>query len=216
MKYGESAFCIIYLVLAAVCGCLILRRARNGAEKKMGLATLILGFGDAFHLIPRVIDHFSSADMTAALGIGKLITSVTMTIFYVFMYYIWRDVYREPEDKGLTLAAWGLAAVRIILCLFPQNNWLQNGSSMTWGIIRNLPFTALGVLIVVLYYRKRSEVRILRFVWLYVTLSFLFYLPVAVGAGAIPMLGMLMIPKTVCYILLIFTFLKMTKGNIDG
>ncbi len=216
MKYGESAFCIIYLVLAAVCGCMILRQARNGAEKKMGLAALILGFGDAFHLIPRVIDHFSEADMTAALGIGKLITSVTMTIFYVFMYYIWRDVYRVPEDKRLTLAAWGLAAVRIILCLFPQNNWLQNGSSMTWGIIRNLPFTALGVLIVVLYYRKRSEVRILRFVWLYVTLSFLFYLPVAVGAGAIPMLGMLMIPKTVCYILLIFTFLKMTKGNIDG
>ena len=216
MKYGESAFCIIYLVLAAVCGCLILRRAHNGAEKKMGLATLILGFGDAFHLIPRVIDHFSEADMTAALGIGKLITSVTMTIFYVFMYYIWKDVYREPEDMRLTLAVWGLAAVRIILCLFPQNNWLQNESSMTWGIIRNLPFTALGVLIVVLYYRKRSEVRTLRYVWLYVTLSFLFYLPVAVGAGALPMLGMLMIPKTVCYILLIFTFLKMTKGNIDG
>ena len=39
-------------------------------------------------------------------------------------------------------------------------------------------------------------------------LSFLFYSPVAVGAGAVPMLGMLMLPKTVCYILLIVVFLR--------
>ena len=216
MKYGESAFCIIYLVLAAVCGCLILRRAKTGAEKKMGMAVLILGFGDAFHLIPRVIAHFSEADITAALGIGKLITSITMTVFYVFMYYIWKDVYREPEDKRLTAAVWVLAAVRVVLCLFPQNNWLRNESGMTWGIIRNLPFTALGAVIVVLYYRKRNEVRSFRLIWLYVLLSFLFYLPVAVGAGAVPILGMLMIPKTVCYILLIFTFLQVTKGETIG
>ena len=37
--------------------------------------------------------------------------------------------------------------------------------------------------------------------WLYILLSFAFYIPVAVGAGLIPMLGMLMIPKTICYIL---------------
>ena len=42
--------------------------------------------------------------------------------------------------------------------------------------------------------------------WLYVLLSFLFYIPVAVGAGVVPMLGMLMLPKTVCYILLIVCF----------
>ena len=41
-------------------------------------------------------------------------------------------------------------------------------------------------------------------------LSFLFYIPVAVGAGAIPMLGMLMLPKTVCYILMILVFLFAT------
>ena len=75
MKYGESAFDIFYLVTAIVIGLLILRKAKNVTEKWMGTAVLILGFGDAFHLVPRVLNYFIGADFTAALGIGKLVTS---------------------------------------------------------------------------------------------------------------------------------------------
>ena len=56
--------------------------------------------------------------------------------------------------------------------------------------------------------QKRKEERALRFVWLYILLSFLFYIPVAVGAGLVPVLGMLMLPKTICYVLLIAAFLR--------
>ena len=69
MKYGESAFDILYLLFAVISGCVILRRAKDKTEKYMGTAALVLGCGDAFHLIPRVIDHCSDADMTAALGL---------------------------------------------------------------------------------------------------------------------------------------------------
>lgn len=214
MKYGESTFDILYLLTAIICGVVILRRAKNGTERKMGWAALILGAGDAFHLVPRVLNYFAPGDFTAALGVGKLITSVTMTVFYVFMYYIWLGVYRVPENRRLTGAVWALTALRVILCLFPQNGWLQNSADMLWGILRNVPFTALGVLIVVLYYRSRRTERRFRFVWLYVTLSFLFYIPVAVGAGAVPILGMLMLPKTICYVLLIVAFLRyVTDGE---
>ena len=44
--------------------------------------------------------------------------------------------------------------------------------------------------------------------WLLVALSFLFYIPVAAAAGSLPMLGMLMLPKTVCYMILIWIFRK--------
>ena len=56
MKYGESAFDILYLLFAITSGCLILRRAGNRTERYMGLAALILGCGDAFHLVPRVLN----------------------------------------------------------------------------------------------------------------------------------------------------------------
>ena len=55
MKYGESTFDILYLLLAVISGVLILRRAKSRAGKLMGAATLILGIGDAFHLLPRVL-----------------------------------------------------------------------------------------------------------------------------------------------------------------
>ena len=208
MKYGESIFDILYLLFAIIGGCMILRKARNRTEKQMGLAALILGCGDAFHLVPRVLNYFIPADLTAALGIGKLITSITMTVFYVLMFYVWLGYFHEKKNRGLEIGIWVCAAVRVILCLFPQNGWLENSADMTWGIIRNIPFAVLGVVICCLYFRKKRESRRFRPVWVYILLSFLFYLPVVVGAGAIPILGMLMMPKTVCYILLIVTFLQ--------
>ena len=206
MKYGESTFDILYLVLVILWGCQILKKARGRTERMMGQAALILGIGDAFHLVPRVLNYFVPADFTAALGIGKLITSVTMTVFYVLVYYIWIGYYRRTEDKKLSALVWALTALRVVICLFPQNGWLTNEGGVLWGILRNVPFTALGCLVVALYYVARGETKRFRFVWLYVTLSFLFYLPVAVGASLVPILGMLMLPKTVCYLLLVWTF----------
>lgn len=207
MKYGESSFDILYLVFAIISGLVILAKARSRTEKLMGAAALILGCGDAFHLVPRVLDYFTNLDLTAALGVGKLITSVTMTVFYVLVYYIWLGVYGLKEKKGITAAVWILAVIRIALCMFPQNGWLENSKDLTWGIIRNIPFALLGALICLLYFKMRKNSKRFRAVWLYILFSFLFYLPVAVGAGAVPILGMLMLPKTVCYILLIVVFL---------
>jgi len=207
MKYGESTFDILYLLFAIVSGAVILAKSRNRTEKLTGFAALILGCGDAFHLVPRVLNYFIDADFTAALGIGKLVTSVTMTFFYVLLYYVWLGYYGETEKRGLTASVWLLAAIRVALCAFPQNGWAENSGNLTWGIIRNVPFVILGALICFLYFRSRNESRRFRPVWIYILLSFAFYVPVTVGAGAVPMLGMLMLPKTVCYILMIITFL---------
>ena len=208
MKYGESSFDILYLVLVILWGCQILKNARNKTERLMGTSALVLGCGDAFHLVPRVLNYFVQADFTAALGVGKLVTSITMTIFYVLMYLVWLAYYNQEENRTMTLCVWALTAARVILCLFPQNGWLQNSSDMTWGIIRNIPFVALGAIVCWLSWQQRDADRTFRWVWLYVLLSFLFYIPVAVGASVVPMLGMLMLPKTVCYILLICALLR--------
>ena len=213
MKYGESVFDILYLIFAVTSGCLILWRAVDKTEKRMGIAAVVLGAGDAFHLIPRVLNYFTTWNLDAALGIGKLVTSVTMTVFYVLLYYIWLGHYYEWEESNnqMTVVIWVLAAVRIALCLFPQNGWLENSSSVSWGIYRNIPFVMLGLDICWLYFQKRNEDRIFRFFWILILFSFLFYIPVVVGSSEVPMLGMLMLPKTICYILMIAAFLKSTR-----
>lgn len=207
MKYGESTFDILYLLFAIVSGIVILAKAQNRTEKQVGFAALILGCGDAFHLVPRVLNYFIDSNFTAALGIGKLVTSVTMTVFYVLLYYVWLGYHQETKKKSVVAVVWLLAAVRITLCAFPQNGWLENSSDLTWGILRNIPFVMLGALICFLYFKSRNKSRRFKPVWVYILLSFAFYIPVTVGTGAVPMLGMLMLPKTVCYILLILTFL---------
>jgi len=213
MKYGESSFDILYLLFAVISGIIILLRARERSERYMGLAALILGCGDAFHLVPRVLNYFVEADFTAALGIGKLITSITMMVFYVLLYYLWQEYFYDDAGSKMTMMIWGLAAIRCVLCLFPQNGWLTNSSDVTWAIIRNVPFVILGALICYLYFRKKYWNDLFRLMWIYILLSFLFYIPVAVGAGIVPMLGMLMLPKTVCYILMIVAFLKAQNRN---
>lgn len=217
MKYGECIFDIAYLLIAIVTGARILSVRKDAVGKLMGSAVLILGCGDAFHLVPRVLNYFVDADLTAWLGFGKLVTSITMTVFYLLLYYLWLRLYGAREDRRLSRAVYALTALRMLLCLLPQNRWRENESFVLWGTIRNVPFVVLGVVIVRLYYQERAVIPRFRCVWwLLVALSFLFYIPVAVAAGVVPMLGMLMLPKTVCYIIMICVFWEYAKDERSG
>lgn len=103
---------------------------------------------------------------------------------------------------AITAAVYGLAGVRIVLCMMPQNQWLSDESPLSWGIYRNIPFALLGLLVIVLFYcsAKEHEDRAFRWMWLTIVLSFGFYIPVVLCADRIPMIGMLMIPKTCAYV----------------
>lgn len=201
----ETLFDIVYLTLVIAVGIRMMRGSCGERQYFLfGMMALILGMGDAFHLLPRAYALCTTGleNFTSALGVGKLITSVTMTIFYVILYYIWRIRYRVKDANILTVCIWGLAAVRVILCLFPQNRWMSADAPLAWGIYRNIPFALLGLLIIVLYFKKASETddREFRFMWLAIVLSFGFYIPVVLFADAFPVIGMLMIPKTCAYV----------------
>ena len=73
---------------------------------------------------------------------------------------------------------------------------------LSWGIYRNIPFALLGALIIVLFYKSAREQgdRDFKFMWLTIVLSFGFYIPVVLWADVIPVIGMLMIPKTCAYV----------------
>ena len=60
----------------------------------------------------------------------------------------------------------------------------------------------MGVIIIVLFYQegRKAADPVFRFMPLAVTLSFAFYLPVVLLSGTYPLVGMLMIPKTLAYV----------------
>ena len=208
----ESIFDICYLVFAIVSGVLLLKNSKGRKYVRIfGIMTLLLGCGDAFHLVPRVLNYWTDGDYTAALGIGKLVTSITMTLFYILIEYARRDRYKIAGEKGVLASVWILGIIRIALCCFPQNGWTSAEPSLLWGILRNIPFALLGILTVVLWLRSAKNDTPLKLMWLAITLSFLFYIPVVLFAQTMPMIGMLMLPKTCMYVWMIVMIKKAGK-----
>lgn len=213
---AESIFDALYLTFAIIIGIFLIQKGEKGSlVRKFGVMAIVLGGGDAFHLVPRAISLWTTGLEANAvpLGIGKLITSVTMTIFYLILYYIWRERYQITGRKALSIVMWGLTAARVALCAFPQNQWLSHEQPLLWGILRNIPFAIMGVLLIVLFAQeaKRANDRVFRFMWLAITLSFLFYVPVVLFADQIPLIGMLMIPKTLAYVWVVVMGLQMYR-----
>ena len=144
----ETTFDAVYLTTVIAVGIVMLRNCRGNRQFRLfGLMAVVLGLGDAFHLVPRAVALCTSglADYTAALGLGKWITSVTMTVFYVLLYYVWRQRYRIKGRSGLTAAVYVLAGVRVALCMMPQNQWLSADAPLSWGIWRNIPSPCWGL-----------------------------------------------------------------------
>lgn len=215
----EVLFDIVYLTTVITLGIRMMVGSKGRKQYLLyGIMAVTLGCGDAFHLVPRAVALCTSglANYTAALGIGKLVTSVTMTVFYVLLFYVWRARYQVSGKSGMTAAVWVLSLSRILLCLLPQNAWTSANAPLLWGIYRNIPFALLGLLIVVLFYRAAMEKddRPFRFLWLTIVISFACYIPVVLFADAVPAIGILMIPKTCAYVWTVAIGYRAMKGSL--
>ena len=187
----ETVFDIFYLAAVLTVGIRMIRGSKSGSQFKLfGLMAVVLGAGDSFHLVPRALALCTTGleNYAVPLGLGKWITSITMTVFYV------------------------------LLCMMPQNQWLTNKTSLTWGILRNVPFALLGLLIIVLFYRSAKDHgdKAFRWMWLTIVLSFGFYIPVVLWADVNPLIGMLMIPKTCAYVWTVLIGYNAMKAESGG
>lgn len=184
-----------------------------------GIMAVILGLGDSFHLVPRV--YALSTDGLEShyriLGFGTFVASISMTVFYVILYHIAQMRY-SLNNKSLTYVIYVLAIIRILLCLSPANEWMAENPPLSWGIYRNIPFALLGLLIIILFFReaKKAGDRSMKWMWLAISLSFGFYLPVVLWAETFPAVGILMIPKTIAYVWIVVMGLQAMKGSLSG
>lgn len=217
---AETVFDVCYLSFALIAGITMLVKGKELLVKKAGLMAALLGAGDSFHLIPRAYALWTTGleANAAVLGAGKFITSITMTVFYLILYYIWRERYQIKERKNLTAAMWVLSVLRIALCLLPQNEWLSYRQPLVFGVLRNIPFAAMGIIIIVIFAQetKKADDKVFRYMPLAVTLSFGFYLPVVLFSGAFPIVGMLMIPKTLAYVWIVLMGWKLYRQPCNG
>jgi hypothetical protein len=209
--YFEIIFNTLYLCTVLAAGIYALVTAGSRLQLLVGVMALVLAGGDGFHLIPRilVVQRRREDGLQGALGFGKLVASLSMTVFYVLLWHIGLLLFL-PEGAGpWTVAVYALCAIRILLCLFPQNRWTDRRQPVDWGIYRNLPFFLLGAVVAGLFWLYRGGAPGLYWMWLAIVLSYAFYLPVVLWVNRSPKLGMLMFPKTCTYIWIILMCLSL-------
>lgn len=172
-----------------------------------GILTLTLCGGDAFHLVPRIIRavHGTNDKIKRQLGIGLQVSSITMTVFYIILMYIWKYTFPELNIPVILEAViWISAVVRIVICMFPQNNWCTEEGNIKLSIIRNAVFAITGIGVIILYIISGNTYgyHMTRMVAA-IIISFGCYLPVTLFSKSKPKVGLLMIPKTCAYMWMI-------------
>jgi hypothetical protein len=184
------------------------------------LAFALLALGDTGHVGFRVIAYALGglAANPLLVGAGALSTAFTVTVFYMLMVVVWRLRFQ----KSLGWFGWFLLAagfMRMVVMLFPQNEWWQVTAPYSWSLLRNsfLVIQGLGVMTLILRDAIRTKDRSFRWIGIMIALSFLFYAPVILWVQWVPLLGMLMIPKTCAYLgVAIIAYKELYKKTTPG
>jgi len=135
------------------------------------------------------------------VGLGALATAITVTLFYVLVVDIWRLRFKKSFGWFETIL-FASAAVRFVIMALPGNQWDSVVPPQPMGLIRNLPLIVLGLggMYLILRDASRTGDRLFMGIGWCILISYAFYTPVILFVQQVPMLGMLMIPKTLAYI----------------
>lgn len=214
----ELVFNIAYLLtIWTVVGLMLARFGKTAAAdrplfKRLVWMFALLALGDSGHVGFRVVAYLNGGleANAALLGIGALSTAVTVTLFYMLLVDIWRMRF----NKKMGWFPWLLIAagvIRLAVMAFPQNQWEALTPPYGWSLLRNgfLVVQGLGVMALILRDARKVGDKPFELIGWMIALSYLFYAPVILWSAAVPLLGMLMIPKTCAYVAAAFIALRM-------
>mgnify|MGYP000569069809 CR=1 FL=1 len=177
-------------------------------------AFAFLGFGDIGHVGFRVVSFaMGGLDVPVTIlgkqvllaPLGSLSTAITFTIFYALLIMAWRERYNKPYG-ALGYFLFILAIIRLIIMTHPDNGWQSLQAVQPWSLYRNLPLMLIQVGLAYLILRDASAANDRTFIWIgrMILVSFACYAPVIFFQQQVPQIGMLMIPKTMAYLVMAF------------
>lgn len=198
MNQFEIFFDALYLAFVIFLGIRMLL-IENKNSKILGSMTLLLGIGDSFHLVPRILANTMARGFEVnsfGLFLGTRVSAITMSVFYLLFYFYIK--------KSLDITILVLFAIRLASVLISFNH------DPKMDLISNIPFLAMGLIDIFLLY-KDKDLYEFKHLAIYVFFSFLFYVPVVLFKYTYPSLGALMMPKTLMYVLIVVKLYKNLK-----
>jgi len=205
----EITFDLLYLATVWVLVALMFKNRGNLLEenKKIGVlfiwAFFLLALGDTGHVGFRVLAYATGGleANPALVGLGALATAVTVTFFYMLVAEIWRIRFNRKKDW----IWWGLMVVgviRLLIMIPAQNQWTNVVPPFSWSLARNIPLMIQGIGIAVLLLKDalKHNDKMVKWISAMIFVSYICYTPVILFVQKVPMLGMLMMPKTLAYV----------------
>lgn len=212
----EITFNVAYLIV--IWGLVITMKRREWAVAPEDLrvarlvrwAFTLLALGDTGHVGFRVL-AYAQGNLEATItifglelglvGLGALSTAVTVTFFYVLMLEVWRTRFGKKYGwfEYLLLAA---AGARLLIMIPAANQWNNTVPPQPWSLYRNLPLMILGLGVAYLLLRdaRRAQDRAFTWIGVMILVSYALYIPMILFVQQVPLIGMLMIPKTMAYV----------------
>jgi hypothetical protein len=187
------------------------RKALKIREKQIGqiyiVGFFLLALGDTGHVGFRVIAYIAGGlePNSLLVGLGALSTAITITFLYILILEAWRLTFDKSRD-ALYFFLILMGIIRLIIFVFPQNEWGNVIPPYAWSIARNVPLMIQGVVVGVLLALegKKNQNSLAKKLAICIFLSYGFYIPVIFLIQIFPLVGMLMIPKTVAYMAIVW------------
>lgn len=226
---AESVFNLAYFAAAWTIVAFLARKFSRSAEAERPLdwrcllAFALLAFGDSFHVGGRVIAAFVGTERAVAVvggvassipGLGTLATSYTITGFYMAVI----EVRRMSAGKKTNPLFWtmeALLAIRLAVMALPGNAWETGSSPFFMDVFRNAFLIVPGAILAGLFIRDgiNFKDRAWTVVGWCMAASFACYSAVILLNDVSPEFGMLMIPKTLAYVVMGIFVVKRKTGR---
>ena len=211
----EVGFMVIYLIYILVIVLIMMKRkSALSPEKRPAALRILFGFsalliGDIGHVGTRLYILLSAEQNATIFGIGSLLESVGV----IFLFMFWTDAWRLEFSHSKNVVYYILIStglLGLILFAFPQVGWTSDTTPQYWIIIRNIPWTIQGMGVSLLLFQdaRKNEDKLMKKIGICIFSSYLFYLPVVIFGAQNPMLGMLMIPGTIIFMVWEFFSVK--------
>ncbi|MCH3919202.1 MAG: hypothetical protein LKE39_01690 [Sphaerochaeta sp.] len=214
----ETAFYLVYLVIVMTTGSVMVRRCHGRKQYWLfAVASLLLGTGDAMYLLPRAYAlSMGNLETNAWVsGIGMLVALLSHVTFFVLLYYVARLRYRIQGHIPFMVCVYICAGATFVLHVLPQNHWITRSPSWTIGIVRAIPYIALGVLVCIFFAIESKKANDQHFHWmsLAIACNYACYIPVVIWIRYAPSLWVLMIPQAVTFVWIITIGFRAMSGE---
>lgn len=213
----EISFNILYLITIWSMVVYMFLHRKHVASESRKIAFLILGgffllaLGDTGHVGFRVVAYALGGleSNSILVGMGALSTAITVGILYMFILEMWRIQFEKPKNV-IYYILMAVGVIRLLIFVFPQNQWGSIVPPFGWSLARNIPLMiqGLGVAILILKDANQTNNKVFKQFSYCIFVSYAFYTPVILFVQIWPMVGMLMIPKTLAYVAMAWIGLK--------